>query len=214
MSNAETRTQIPNDWFALGMPSNVSIGKNVYIDSSYGFAAVASRENPAIIVGDCAGVYDRAAFIVGSRGKVTVGAFTVLNGTYIICDERVDIGSHCLLSWGVAISDNWMPSIASVDSRRSALESVPSDSTRHQPASGKPRPVVIEDNVWVGFDAVIMPGVTLGRGSIIGARSIVRESIPPYAIVVGDPTRIIRYIDPDDTDEARADALANLVRAT
>ena len=53
--------------------------------------------------------------------------------------------------------------------------------------------VVIEDDVWVGTHAIILPGVTVGRGSIIGAGSVVTKSVPPYAIVGGNPAQLIRF---------------------
>ncbi|HEX2722117.1 MAG TPA: acyltransferase [Gemmatimonadaceae bacterium] len=206
------RTHIPGDWYPVGMPANIELGKDVYIDSSYGFAGFDSEQEPGLVMGDACGAYDRAALIVGRRGVVTVGAFTVLNGTYVICDERIDIGAHCLLSWGVVITDNWFGAGASTLERRDALIASSRDQLRHAPAVGTPRPVAIEDNVWIGFDAVIMPGVKLGRGCVVGSRSIVAEDVPPYAIVVGDPARIIRYLEPDDTAAARADAMNQLLR--
>ena len=54
-------------------------------------------------------------------------------------------------------------------------------------------PIVIEDNVWIGAHATILPGVTLGRSSIIGAGSVVTKDVPPYAIVAGVPAKILRY---------------------
>jgi acetyltransferase-like isoleucine patch superfamily enzyme len=209
-----SRTDLPGDWYPLGLPENIVIGDNVYIDSSYGFAGFHSLQQPGLIVGDASGVYDRAALVVGPRGRVTVGAFTVLNGTYIICDDRIDIGAHCLLAWGVVITDNWCGGRASRAERRDALLTTARDPLRHQPATGTPRPVVVEDNVWVGFDAVILPGVRLGRGCIVGCKSVVYDDVPPYAVVGGDPARIIRaYLEPDDTQAARATALAELTRA-
>lgn len=53
--------------------------------------------------------------------------------------------------------------------------------------------VVIEDDVWIGADAFIMPGVTLGKGAIISACTVVSKSIPPYAIVAGNPGRVIGW---------------------
>lgn len=53
--------------------------------------------------------------------------------------------------------------------------------------------VVIEDDVWVGGRAVLLRGVTLGRGTIVGAGSLVNRSTPPYAIVAGNPARVIRF---------------------
>jgi acetyltransferase-like isoleucine patch superfamily enzyme len=54
------------------------------------------------------------------------------------------------------------------------------------------KPVVIEDDVWIGSNAVIMPGVTIGRGAVVGAGSIVTSDVAPLAIVVGVPAREIR----------------------
>lgn len=209
-----SRAYLPDDWYPLGLPENIVLGKDVYMDSSYGFANFHSDQQPGLIVGDASGVYDRAALVVGPRGRVTVGSFTVLNGTYVICDDRIDIGAHCLLSWGVVITDNWYGSRATAAARRAALAAAAEDPLRHPPSTGAARPVVIEDNVWIGFDAVVLPGVRLGRGCIVGCKSVVYRDVPPYAVVGGDPARIIRSnLDPDDTDEARANALASLTRS-
>lgn len=54
-------------------------------------------------------------------------------------------------------------------------------------------PVVIEDDVWIGADAVILSGVTLGKGCIVGAGSVVTKSVQPYSIVGGNPARFIKY---------------------
>ena len=56
-------------------------------------------------------------------------------------------------------------------------------------------PVCIEDDVWIGTGAIILPGITVGKGAIIGAGSVVTKDIPPYAIVGGNPARIIRMRD-------------------
>lgn len=58
------------------------------------------------------------------------------------------------------------------------------------------RPVkdtVVGNDVWIGRSALIMPGVTIGDGAIIGSRTVVSKDVPPYAVVVGSPMRIIRY---------------------
>jgi maltose O-acetyltransferase len=54
-------------------------------------------------------------------------------------------------------------------------------------------PVVIEDDVWIGARVIILPGVRIGRGAIVGAGAIVTRDVPPYAICVGNPARVIRY---------------------
>jgi len=55
------------------------------------------------------------------------------------------------------------------------------------------RDVVIEDDVWIGSRAIILHGVTIGRGAIVGAGAIVTRSVPPYAVVAGVPARVLKF---------------------
>jgi acetyltransferase-like isoleucine patch superfamily enzyme len=66
--------------------------------------------------------------------------------------------------------------------------------------AGDDLPVVIEDDAWIGYGAIILKGVTVGRGSVVGAGTIVAKSVPPYSVVVGSPGRVVRYL----WDEASA----------
>lgn len=59
-------------------------------------------------------------------------------------------------------------------------------------------PIYIEDNVWLGANCIIMPGITIGENSVIGAGSIVTKNIPSNVIAVGSPCRILREIDDND----------------
>jgi len=57
-------------------------------------------------------------------------------------------------------------------------------------------PIVVEDDVWIGFGTVVLPGVTIGRGSIVGAGAVVTRDVEPYSIVGGVPARLIRRREP------------------
>lgn len=59
-------------------------------------------------------------------------------------------------------------------------------------------PIVIEDKVWIGSNAVILPGVRIGYGSVIGAGSVVSRSIPPMSVALGTPCRVVRPITDED----------------
>ena len=61
---------------------------------------------------------------------------------------------------------------------------------------------VIGNDVWIGYEAVIMAGVTIGDGAIIGARAVVTKDVPAYAIVGGIPAKLIRKRYSDNTIEA------------
>ena len=55
------------------------------------------------------------------------------------------------------------------------------------------KPIVVGDDVWLGYGAIILPGVTIGDGAIIGAGTVVTKDVPPYAIVGGNPAKVIRF---------------------
>ena len=62
--------------------------------------------------------------------------------------------------------------------------------------------IVIGNDVWIGYEAVILAGVTIGDGAVIGARAVVTKDVPPYAIVGGVPARVIRSRFPEETVKA------------
>jgi maltose O-acetyltransferase len=57
------------------------------------------------------------------------------------------------------------------------------------------KPVVIEDNVWIGGGAVVLPDVTIGNSAVVGAGAVVTRDVPAGMIVVGNPAKVIREID-------------------
>lgn len=60
-------------------------------------------------------------------------------------------------------------------------------------------PIVIEKNVWIGSGAIILPGVTVGRGSVVAAGAVVTKDVPPLSLVGEVPARLIKTIEPNDT---------------
>lgn len=209
-SKAENgRIYLEYDWFEKGIPNNVKISEHAFIDTSYGFAAFNSVIPDAMTIGSGSGCYDRASFIVGEQGKIEIGEFTILNGSLFICGDHIVVGNHCMFAWGSVITDSWKNSFYfSPAQRRNLLRATAYSPSRQLPILSNSKPVVIEDNVWVGFDAIILPGVRLGHGSIIGSKSVVMEDVPPYCIVAGNPAKVIRKLDADDTADAKNFAMS------
>ena len=58
------------------------------------------------------------------------------------------------------------------------------------------KPVIIKEGAWIGAGAAIMKGVTVGKYAIIGSNSVVTKDIPDYAVAVGNPAKVIKYLDP------------------
>lgn len=209
---SESLRQLEHDWYRGFIPPNIAIGRDAYIDSSYAFAAYRSQRQPGLVLGDASGVYDRATFVVGPDGIVEIGEYTCLNGTYLICSNRISIGAFCLLSWGVVITDTIQGFDWSVAQRRGVLSAVADDSLRWISSSLAPQAVTLEDNVWVGFDAVVLPGVRLARGCIVGCKTVVDRDVPPYTVVAGNPARVVRRLEPTDTPETRGAAMREYQR--
>jgi acetyltransferase-like isoleucine patch superfamily enzyme len=59
------------------------------------------------------------------------------------------------------------------------------------------KPVHIKKNVWIGVNVTILPGVTIGENAVVGAGAVVTKDVPDNAVVVGNPARVIRYLDAD-----------------
>jgi acetyltransferase-like isoleucine patch superfamily enzyme len=65
------------------------------------------------------------------------------------------------------------------------------------------RPITLGDNVWVGRNAMIFPGVTVGEGSVVSAGAVVTSDVPPNTVVAGNPARRIASVAPRSAEEAR-----------
>jgi len=65
-------------------------------------------------------------------------------------------------------------------------------------------PIVIEDECWIGANAVVTAGVTIGRHSVIAAGAVVTKDVPPYSVAVGNPARVIKKYDPEYKDWVKA----------
>lgn len=104
--------------------------------------------------------------------------------SHLTCINKIIIGNNVCMGRKIFITDN-----AHGASIRDLLDMRPNI----RPLFSK-GPVVIEDNVWIGEMVCIMPGVTIGHGSIVGANAVVTKDMPPYSIIGGNPARVIKQL--------------------
>jgi maltose O-acetyltransferase len=144
----------------------------------YGRARIASAGR--LIVHDRVQLVSTVAMLelaTGPGAVLEIGERTLVNyGTSIAAMERVTIGANCQIGTHVMIMDN--------DFHR--LEP---DRRLERPPS---RPITIGDNVWIGGHSIVLPGVTIGRDSVVGAGSVVTRDVPPRTVVAGNPARHLR----------------------
>lgn len=132
---------------------------------------------------------------------VSIGESTaILSGIYITSGElsigaEVFINTDCRLACGGSI---FLGNYCQIGSRVSfetishQLEPVENGRRPSDPA-----PIIVEDNVWIGSGVILLPGVTIGKGSIVAAGAVVANDVEPFAVVGGVPAQVIRVIELD-----------------
>ena len=185
---------LPWDWYPGTLPANVLIDKTAFIETTYSFYLYRSQASIGLKMGYGASTYLGTMFDVGPHGQVRLGDYALVHGAWIICDAAVEIGDHALISWNVVIMDSYRVPFNPAERRR-LLERVPFILPRRITAAVQARPIHIGCNVWIGFDTCVLPGVTIGAGAIVGARSVVTGDVAPYTVVAGNPARVIRHLD-------------------
>lgn len=109
--------------------------------------------------------------------NITIGRRVVINAGCMFQDQGgITIGDDCLIGHNAVFA-----------------------TLNHGLAPGRradliPAPIVLGSNVWIGANATILPGVTIGRNAVVAAASVVTKDVPDNAIVVGSPARVVRYV--------------------
>ncbi len=133
-------------------------------------------------------------------GKVTIGHDTYIGGSKIICAENIDIGNNVLVSWGCTIIDHdshpvdWRLRADDVRNWREGLLAgglVEASRLKNWDVVDK-APIRIFDKAWIGMNATILKGISIGEGSVVAAGSIVTRDVPPWTLVAGNPARVIK----------------------
>ncbi len=167
------------------------VGKNIQFATSSGVLNTGKRDN--IVIGNhgcCFGIFQAMC-----SGKIIVGNNIYIgSGTYIQSKERVTIGDNVIISNNVLICDN---NNHPTDPEERMLLSECENYMTNELWTwnyAHSKPIVIEENVWIGKNAVIMKGVTIGKGSIVGLGSVVTHDVPEYCVAVGNPARVVKKL--------------------
>lgn len=157
------RSQIRLDRISPVADCRLSVGKDCLLNTRFSF----DRKG--------------AAFRCGDRCYVGL--------SNIVIAERVELGDDVVISWGVTIVDHNSHAIAWNDRANDILDW--GQGTKDW-SNVVVTPVAIHDKAWIGFNAIILKGVTIGEGAIVGAGAVVTKDVPAYTIVGGNPAKVIR----------------------
>ena len=159
----------------------VSSGKNLKTDGDIPLI----EGNGRIVIGDNVNIGNRCAWILSPNlydmPELIIGNNTTINYlTGISVECRVEIGENCVIAGETQIFDNNSHSTHFENNRKMTKDDV--------------APIKIEDHVWIGMRSFILKGVTIGRGSVVAACSVVTKDVPPMTLVGGNPAKIIKKI--------------------
>jgi acetyltransferase-like isoleucine patch superfamily enzyme len=154
----------PGAFFFMGFANRTAIPASLHL----GIGA-------ELVVSGTAQIQRGCRVFVHDGGRLSMGSRSYLNDcSTLTCFEEITIGSGCSISWNTNLMDTNIHEIT--------IDGV---------ARPRTSAVRIEDGVWVGSGATILPGVTVGAGAVIGAASVVTKDVPPGSLVAGNPARVI-----------------------
>jgi len=153
----------------IGRPTRIRLRKN---------ARLMLEPNTSILSGSYLGVWPDQTLRIGENTSIAQGVF-------INTKCGLSIGRNVLIAHETSIMDyDGHPIFSTTATNHSA--------DIDETYGGAAKPIVIENDVWIGFRAVILKGCTIGSGSIIGAGACVKSDVPPNTIVAGNPATIVK----------------------
>jgi len=168
---------------------HIEKGKNIKF---YGLTLIKKHYQSNIIIGDnCTfrssadsnsiGIKQACFLSTAKQAKLLIGNNCGFSGTVIAASEKIIIGANVICGANTTITD----------SDRHALDY----QERARGYTGECAAVVIHDHAWIGMNAVILKGVTVGEGAVIGANAVVCKDVPAFSVVAGNPAKVIKMLN-------------------
>jgi acetyltransferase-like isoleucine patch superfamily enzyme len=177
---------LDHDWFPESLPDNVKLGERTWLYSTYAFRHYQSRRLVGLRTGHDTGLYNGTFFDLGPHGEVSIGHYCALVGAIICSNGRVEIGDYAFIAHEVVIADTFAAVPYFLD------PAGPATAPPLGPAGNAQ--ILIGENVWIGARAILLSGAVIGAGAIVGAAAVIDFEVPPYAVVAGNPARIVKSI--------------------
>lgn len=158
------------DGARMVLNDRLTLGYNS-ITKTHGETKIRLDENAKIIINGDARIFYGGDVYLFKNAVLIIGNSYINSNCTLRVTNKITIGNGCAIAWNVSIMDS---EFHCIDSKLNA------------------QPIIIEDHVWIGANATILPGVTVGYGAIVAAGAVVKNNVPPKCLVAGIPARIIR----------------------
>jgi acetyltransferase-like isoleucine patch superfamily enzyme len=177
-------------WDYGTLPANIRLGADCRLEHRDSFARYRSQREVGLRLGARVVVYTWTHFSLEHDAVLEVGDDSVLVGAVFMCAEHIRLGARVVVSYNVTIADADFHPVDPDLRMADAIANAPSGDRDQRPPYVT-RPVVIEDDVWIGIGAIILKGVHIGRGARIDAGAVVTADVPEGLRMAGNPARAI-----------------------
>ena len=181
--------KLPNDWYNGIIPTNVEAGDNAVIDSSFCFKHYYSSLKIGLKIGHHVTIW-RASLAAEEQAFIEIGDYSYIANASLVCSERISIGQCVFIAGGVTIADSDFHPINPLLRLSDTIALSPLGKRNSRPLIAT-KPVIIEDNVWIGYNATILKGVKIGKGATISPGAFVIEDVQAGITVAGNPAKPI-----------------------
>lgn len=185
---------LPGDWFPGKIPGNVVAGENTVIDSSFCFKHFFATGPVGLRVGSHVTIW-RTSLAADVNAVIEIGDYCYLANASLVCTERISIGSYVMIAGGVTVADSDFHPVSPAG-RIADTIALSGRGDRSRRPEIDVRPVVIEDGVWIGWNATILKGVRIGEGAVVAPGALVNRDVPAGAHVAGNPARPVEEPEP------------------
>ena len=153
-----------------------------------------SRNKESISIGKFS-IFRGELLVFRHGGKIVIGDYCYVGEqSRIWSSVNIKIGNRVLIAHNVNIHDNNAHPIDSEERHNQFKQIITEKCHPSQDTTLNEKPIVIEDDVWIGFNSTILKGVTIGKGSIVAACTLIVKDVPPNVIIAGNPAKIIKYL--------------------
>jgi acetyltransferase-like isoleucine patch superfamily enzyme len=176
-------------WTGGALPPNVRVGPDTQLTGEFAFKRFHATADDALVIGaGC--TMDGVQFALGAEARVEIGDRCYFTSAVLLAELELRVGSYVVIGWNATIADTDFHPVAPAERIADAVACSPLGRGRPRPPIPR-RPVVIGDDVWIGPNATILKGVTIGDGAFVEPGSLVTEDVAPRTRVLGNPAQVV-----------------------
>jgi acetyltransferase-like isoleucine patch superfamily enzyme len=176
-------------WTDGEVPANVRVGEGSLLTGEFAFKRFHAEAPDALAIGSGC-TMDGVQFALGADARVTVGDSCYFTNAVLLAELELRIGSYVVIGWNATLADTDFHPVAPAERIADAVACSPLGGGRARPEIAR-RPVVIGDDVWIGPNATILKGVTIGAGAFVEPGSLVTTDVAPRTRVLGNPAQVV-----------------------